>query len=92
MASSSSLSQVSMYSAKSDLRLGKMIDLMDMKQSVAFLKRHVKFGGAPRTGESALLVGVMAVVDGLVEQRNVDVLVDARGTQRESEFLTASVR
>ena len=37
-------------------------------------------------------VGVTTVVDVLVEERGIDVLADAHVTQREREFLTASVR
>ena len=67
LASSLSLSHVSMYSAKeSHLRVGKMVDLMNVEESVAFLEGHDDFRRAPRTGESALGVGVMAVVDMLV--------------------------
>ena len=84
--------RVNVLGKESHLRFGKMIHLMDMEQSVGFLEGHHEFGDAPRAGESALGVGVMTVVDGLVEQRSNDVLTDARGTQREREFLTASVR
>ena len=72
--------------------VGEMVDLMNVEQSVTFLEGHSKFGGAPRTGESMLGVGVMTVVDVLVKSWYVDVLADTRGTQQEREFLTASVR
>jgi len=56
-----------MYSAESHLRVGKMVDLMNVEQSVTFLEGHDEFGGAPRAGVSALGVGEMTVVDVLVE-------------------------
>ena len=42
-------------------------DLMNVEQPVTFLEGHGEFWGAPRTSESALGVGVMTVVDVLVE-------------------------
>ena len=45
--------------------------MMNMKQSVTFLEGHVEFGGAPRTGEGAFLVEMMAVIDGFLEQGDV---------------------
>ena len=59
--------RVDVLGKEADLRVGKMVDLMNVEQSVAFLEGHGEFGGAPRTGESALSVGVMTVVHVLVE-------------------------
>ena len=75
-----------------DLRVGKMVDQMNVEQSVAYLEGHSELGGAPHAGESALNVCVMTVVDVLVKEWSIEVLADARGTQRERQFLTASVR
>ncbi|XP_044166855.1 uncharacterized protein LOC114967355 [Acropora millepora] len=83
---------VDVLGKESHLRFGKMADLMNVEQSVTFLEGHGEFGGAPRAGESALGVGVMTVVDVLVKLRGIDVLAGTRRTQREREFLTASVR
>ena len=59
--------RVDVLGKEADLRVGKMVDLMNVEQPVAFLEGHGEFGRAPRTGESALGVGVMTVVDVLVE-------------------------
>ena len=83
---------VDVLGKESHLRLRKMVDLMNVEESVTFLESQDEFRRAPRAGESALSVGVMAVVDVLVEYWDVDVLADAGGTQGEREFLTASVR
>ena len=58
---------VDVLGKESDLRVRKMVDLMNVEQSVTFLEGHGEFGGAPRTGESALGVGLTTVVDTLVE-------------------------
>ena len=84
--------RVDVLGKEADLRVGKMVDLMNVEQPVAFLEGHGEFGGAPRIGESSLSVGVMAVIHVLVGKRGIDVLANARVTQRESEFLAASVR
>ena len=52
---------------ESDLRVGEMVDLMNVEQSVPFLEGHDEFWGTPHASESALSVVVMAVVDVLVE-------------------------
>ena len=59
--------RVNVLGKEADLRVGKMVDLMNVEQPVAFLEGHGEFGGAPRTGESSLSVGVMTVVHILVE-------------------------
>ena len=59
--------RVDVLGKESDLRVRKMVDLMNVEQSVTFLEGHGEFGGAPRTGESALGVGLTTVVDTLVE-------------------------
>ena len=59
--------RVDVLGKEADLRVGKMVDLMNVEQSVTFLEAHGEFGGAPRAGESALGVGVMTVVHVLVE-------------------------
>ena len=59
--------RVDVLGKEADLRVGKMVDLMNVEQSVTFLEGHGEFGRAPRTGESALGVGVTTVVDVLVE-------------------------
>ena len=58
---------VDVLSKEADLRVGEMVDLVNVEQSVTFLEGHGEFGGAPRTGESMLGVGVMTVVDVLVK-------------------------
>ena len=58
--------RVNVLGKESHLRVGKMVDLINVEESVAFLEGHDDFRRAPRTGESALGVGVMAVVDMLV--------------------------
>ena len=68
-----------------------MVGLVEVEQSVAFLEGELDFGGAPCAGESALAVGLLAVVDGLVEKRCDAVLTDTGGAEREGEFLAASV-
>ena len=83
---------VNVLGKEADTRFGKMVHLVNMEQAVPFLEGHLEFGGAPRTCESAFWVGMTAVVDGLLEQGDVNVLADARCTQWEREFLTASVR
>ena len=52
---------------ESNLCVGEMVDLMNVEESVPFLEGHNEFRRAPRAGESTLGVGVMAVVDVLVE-------------------------
>ena len=59
--------RVDVLGKETNLRVGEMVDLMNVEESVPFLEGHDKFGGAPRAGESALGVGVMTVVDVLVE-------------------------
>ena len=59
--------RVDVLGKESDLRVGKMVDLMNVEQPVPFLEGHDEFGRAPRPGESALGVGVMTVVDVLLE-------------------------
>ena len=59
--------RVDVLGKEADLRVGKMVDLMNVEQPVTFLERHSEFGGAPRPGESALGVGVMTIVHVLVE-------------------------
>ena len=59
--------RVDVLGKESHLCIGKTVDLMNVEQSVTFLEGHGEFGSAPRTGESALGVGVMTVVDVLVE-------------------------
>ena len=59
--------RVDVLGKESDLRVGKMVDLMNVEQSVTFLEGHGEFGSAPRTRESALGLGVMTIVDVLVE-------------------------
>ena len=59
--------RVDVLGKEANLRVGKMVDLMNVEQSVTFLEGHGEFGGAPRAGESALGVGVMAVVHVLIE-------------------------
>ena len=59
--------RVDVLGKESHLRVGKMVDLMNVEQSVTFLEGHDEFGRAPRPGESALSVSVMTVVDVLVE-------------------------
>ena len=44
-----------------------MVDLMNVEESVHFLEGHNELRRAPCAGESALGVGVMAVVDVFVE-------------------------
>ena len=52
---------------ESHLCVGEMVDLMNVEESVPFLEGHNEFRPVPRAGESTLGVGVMAVVDVLVE-------------------------
>ena len=52
--------RVDVLSKESHLRVGKIVDLMNVEQSVTFLEGHDEFGGASRAGEST-------VVDVLVE-------------------------
>ena len=59
--------RVDVLGKESDLRVGKMVDLMNVEQPVPFLEGHDEFGRAPCPGESALSVGVMTVVDVLLE-------------------------
>ena len=59
--------RVDVLGKESHLRVGEMVDLMNVEESVPFLEGHDEFRRTPRTGESALSVGVMAVVDVLVE-------------------------
>ena len=59
--------RVDVLGEESHMCFGKMVDLMNVEQSVTFLEGHGELGCAPRTGENALGVGVMAVVDVLVE-------------------------
>ena len=59
--------RVDILGKEANLRVGKMVDLMNVEESVPFLEGHGEFGGAPRAGESALGVGVMTVVHVLVE-------------------------
>ncbi|XP_044171522.1 uncharacterized protein LOC114971923 [Acropora millepora] len=59
--------RVDVLGKESHLRVGEMVDLMNVKESVPFLEGHNEFRRAPRAGESALGVGVMTVVHVLVE-------------------------
>ncbi|XP_044167449.1 uncharacterized protein LOC122951510 [Acropora millepora] len=59
--------RVDVLGKETDLPVGKMVDLMNVEQSVTFLESHGEFGGAPRAGESVLGVGVMTVVHVFVE-------------------------
>ncbi|XP_044165623.1 uncharacterized protein LOC122949621 [Acropora millepora] len=59
--------RVDVLGKESHLRVGEMVDLMNVEESVPFLEGHDEFRRAPRTGESALSIGVMAVVHVLVE-------------------------
>ena len=59
--------RVDVLGKESDLCVGEMVHLMNVKQPVPFLEGHGEFRRAPRPGESALSVGVMTVVDVLVE-------------------------
>ncbi|XP_044172206.1 uncharacterized protein LOC114972190 [Acropora millepora] len=59
--------RVDVLGKESHLRVGEMVDLMNVEESVPFLEGHDEFRRAPRAGESALSVGVMAVVHVLVE-------------------------
>ncbi|XP_029201370.2 uncharacterized protein LOC114965826 [Acropora millepora] len=54
--------RVDVLGKESHLRVGEMVDLMNVEESVPFLEGHDEFRRAPRAGESALSVGVMAVV------------------------------
>ena len=58
---------VDVLGKESDLRFGKMVDLMNVEQPVAFLEGHGKFRGAPCAGEGTLGIRVMTVIDVLVE-------------------------
>ena len=58
---------VDVLGKEANLRVGKMVDLMNVEELVPFLEGHGEFGGAPRAGESVLGIGVMTVVDVLVE-------------------------
>ena len=59
--------RVDVLGKEADLRVGKMVDLMNVEQPVAFLEGHGECRRAPPPGESALSVGVMTVVEILVE-------------------------
>ena len=59
--------RVDVLGKEANLCVGKMVDLMNVEESVPFLDGHGEFRRAPRPGESALSVGVMTVVHVLVE-------------------------
>ena len=59
--------RVDVLGKEANLRVGKMVELMNVEQSVPFLEGHDEFGGAPRARESALGAGVMTVAHVLVK-------------------------
>ena len=64
------------------------VDVLDF---VAQLDGFLQFGGAPRTGQGALLVGMCAPVRSL-QERFGHFFLHAGGTERKGEFAGVTVR